>query len=356
MCGQVSPQLLPFFFFSPLWLIGLTSRIKKQGFRLIRKIPFVYGDFAWSNPLHPDIFSWRKEGWKAEVVRMACALFQAGPAPAVTSGGTESILMACKAYKTLAVLNHDDLFFSFSAHYFGNEAEAINKNTAMARIFPPLHLAVRYNLRCMWMPVWEVFLIVFMAKAGYPLAPFDFRVKGVTRISADTPQYGYAPKYFVLQNWPGGNLRLSPPVAGSRQEVSSRRAGRPMIAHGRETDTLERHQGRSSYSLSLFVFRGIPPQGVSVGWNLNTLQYPSSIHNLCTVLPHPSRRVADSLLRDSESRFICFPLMYPGAATSHPVHFHENMTSPLRQQKLSLQNSQMLYEGEQRNGRPLLQQ
>lgn len=51
---------------------------------------------------------------------------------------------------------------------------------------------------------------------------------------------------------------------------------------------------------------------------------------------------------------VCFPLMYPGAATSHPVHFHENMTSPLRQQKLSSLNSQMLHEGEQRNGRPLL--
>lgn len=50
----------------------------------------------------------------------------------------------------------------------------------------------------------------------------------------------------------------------------------------------------------------------------------------------------------------CFPLMYPGAVTSHPVHFHENMTSPVGQQKLSLQNSQMLNEGEQRNGRPLL--
>lgn len=31
------------------------------------------------------------------------------------------------------------------------------------------------------------FLIVFMEKAGYPLEqPFDFRVKGVTSISADT--------------------------------------------------------------------------------------------------------------------------------------------------------------------------
>jgi glutamate/tyrosine decarboxylase-like PLP-dependent enzyme len=30
------------------------------------------------------------------------------------------------------------------------------------------------------------FLIGFMAKAGYPLAPFDFRIKGVTSMSADT--------------------------------------------------------------------------------------------------------------------------------------------------------------------------
>lgn len=28
--------------------------------------------------------------------------------------------------------------------------------------------------------------MVFMDKAGYPLAPFDFRLKGVTSISADT--------------------------------------------------------------------------------------------------------------------------------------------------------------------------
>lgn len=30
------------------------------------------------------------------------------------------------------------------------------------------------------------FLIPFMDDAGFPLAPFDFRVEGVTSISADT--------------------------------------------------------------------------------------------------------------------------------------------------------------------------
>ncbi len=33
-----------------------------------------------------------------------------------------------------------------------------------------------------------------MKEAGFPLAPFDFSVDGVTSISADTHKYGYAPK------------------------------------------------------------------------------------------------------------------------------------------------------------------
>ena len=38
------------------------------------------------------------------------------------------------------------------------------------------------------------FLVPFMEEAGYPLPPFDFRVEGVTSISADTHKYGFAPK------------------------------------------------------------------------------------------------------------------------------------------------------------------
>lgn len=38
----------------------------------------VYGDFAWSNPLHPDIFPGVRK-MEAEVVRMACTLFHGGP-------------------------------------------------------------------------------------------------------------------------------------------------------------------------------------------------------------------------------------------------------------------------------------
>ena len=38
------------------------------------------------------------------------------------------------------------------------------------------------------------FLIAFADKVGVRLEPFDFRVAGVTSISADTHKFGYAPK------------------------------------------------------------------------------------------------------------------------------------------------------------------
>lgn len=122
-----------------------------------------------------------------------------------------------------------------------------------------LQLAVRYNIPLHVDACLGGFLIVFMDKAGYPLAPFDFRLKGVTSISADTHkvksvlvlnlpptlfcisvflkivcsclQYGFAPKgssvilysdkmyrhyqYFVAPDWQGG-IYASPSVAGSR--------------------------------------------------------------------------------------------------------------------------------------------
>ena len=68
------------------------------------------------------------------------------------------------------------------------------------------------------------FLLAFMEDAGFNVRPFDFRVKGVTSISADTHKYGYAPKgssvvlysntslryyqYFCYPDWPGKRFEL----------------------------------------------------------------------------------------------------------------------------------------------------
>lgn len=63
-----------------------------------------------------------------------------------------------------------------------------NREVPLSDTFPfgVFQLAVRYNLPLHVDACLGGFLIVFMAKAGYTLAPFDFRVKGVTSISADT--------------------------------------------------------------------------------------------------------------------------------------------------------------------------
>src|SRR5262249_30279724 len=75
------------------------------------------------------------------------------------------------------------------------------------------------------------FVLPWAEKLGYPVPPFDFRLPGVTSLSADTHKYGYAAKgtsvllyrtpglrryqYFAATEWPGG-LYFSPTVAGSR--------------------------------------------------------------------------------------------------------------------------------------------
>ncbi|XP_005735106.1 sphingosine-1-phosphate lyase 1 [Pundamilia nyererei] len=341
----------------------------------------VYGDFAWSNPLHPDIFPGVRK-MEAEVVRMACTLFHGGPnsCGTVTSGGTESILMACKAYRDIAYergVKHPEILapvsvhaaFDKAAHYFGMKLvhipldkktmkvdvkamrRAISKNTAMlvcsAPQFPhgiidPIEevakLAVRYNIPMHVDACLGGFLIVFMAKAGYPLAPFDFRVKGVTSMCYVSLQYGYAPKgssvilysdkkyrqyqYFVAADWQGG-IYASPSIAGSRPGGIIAACWATMMYMGENgyvdatkkiVSTAHKIKTEIRKIKGVFVF-GDPEVSVvaigsddfdifrlsnaltSKGWNLNTLQYPSSIHICCTVL-HTQPGVADHFIRD----------------------------------------------------------
>ncbi|HEY8075418.1 MAG TPA: aspartate aminotransferase family protein [Labilithrix sp.] len=75
------------------------------------------------------------------------------------------------------------------------------------------------------------FFLPWVEKLGRPVAPFDFRVPGVTSMSADLHKYGYAAKgasvvlyrthalrrhqFFVHADWPGG-LFGSPGILGTR--------------------------------------------------------------------------------------------------------------------------------------------
>lgn len=67
---------------------------------LIKLTTEVYGKASYTNPLHPDVFPGVCK-MEAEVVRMTANLFHGSSKSCgtMTTGGTESIMMACKAYR-----------------------------------------------------------------------------------------------------------------------------------------------------------------------------------------------------------------------------------------------------------------
>ncbi|NXG08140.1 SGPL1 lyase, partial [Sakesphorus luctuosus] len=349
--------------------------------KLTQLLVKVYEEFAWSNPLHPDIFPGLRK-MEAEVVRIACTLFNGGPEScgAMTSGGTESILMACKAYRDLAYergIKQPEMLvpvsahaaFDKAAHYFGMKLiqipltkamevdvqamkRAISKNTAMlvcsAPQFPhgimdPIEevaeLAVKYKIPFHVDACLGGFLIAFMDKAGFPLKRrFDFRVEGVTSISADTHKYGYAPKgssvvlysdknyrkyqFFVAPDWQGG-IYASPSVAGSRPGGIIAACWATLLHIGesgyveatkRIIKTARFLESELRKIDSIFIF-GKPEVSVlsigsdtfdiyrlsnflaAKGWNLNVLQFPPSIH-LCITQLHTKPGVAAEFLKD----------------------------------------------------------
>ena len=91
------------------------------------------------------------------------------------------------------------------------------------------------------------FILPFGEELGYPIPPFDFRVPGVTSVSADTHKYGFAAKgastiiyrdsdllqhqIFVSENWPGG-VFASPALLGTRPGGSIAAAWAAMQAMG----------------------------------------------------------------------------------------------------------------------------
>lgn len=381
------------------WEQGRVSGAVYSGEKdLIKLLVKVYEDFAWSNPLHPDVFPGVRK-MEAEIVRIACTLFHGGPnsCGTVTSGGTESILMACKAYRDLAYergIKYPEILapvsahaaFDKAAHYFGMKMvhiplnaetmevdikamkRAITRNTAMLvcsspqfphGIIDPIEdvakLAVTYNIPFHVDACLGGFLIVFMEKAGFSLPPFDFRVKGVTSISADTHKYGYAPKgssvvlysdkkyrhyqFFVAPDWQGG-IYASPAIAGSRAGGIIAACWATMMYKGEDgyvqatkniVSTLHFIESRLRKIDGIFVF-GRPQVSVvaigskvfdvfrlsnaltAIGWRLNTLQFPSSIH-ICVTLLHTKPGVAQQFVKDVED-CVCEIMENPKAKTT----------------------------------------
>ena len=79
------------------WEDGLVSgAVYHGGVDLMKLQAEAFEKFGVANPIHPDVFPGVRK-MEAEVVAMVLAMFNAPPGGAgvTTSGGTESILMAC---------------------------------------------------------------------------------------------------------------------------------------------------------------------------------------------------------------------------------------------------------------------
>lgn len=196
-------------------------------------------DNIHANPLHPEMFPEVRRD-EASIISMTKNLLKAGANADghVTSGGTESIMLACRAAKNrgkdlynitkpeMIIPSSAHTSFSSAAEYFGinlitipvdkttnfvldpkKVKTAVTSNTvlivASAPCFPygtidPIEdiskIVEEYQGRIGFHVDCCVggFLLPFMQK--YAIKPYDFRVKGVTSISSDTHKYGFGPK------------------------------------------------------------------------------------------------------------------------------------------------------------------
>lgn len=104
------------------WQEGFVSgAVYNYDSKVIDLMTKVYSKTAYTNPLHSDIFPGVCK-MEAEVIRMVAHLFNGGSSTcgSITTGGTESILLACKAYRDygLAVngIEHPNMVVATTAH------------------------------------------------------------------------------------------------------------------------------------------------------------------------------------------------------------------------------------------------
>ncbi|MBX5483926.1 MAG: aspartate aminotransferase family protein [Myxococcaceae bacterium] len=257
------------------WKEGKTfSLVYYAGEEISALVKDAYTMFMAENGLSPLAFNSLRR-FETEVVAMAADLFHGGTEAAgtMTSGGSESILMAVKTARdwaraergvtepemVLPITVHPA--FEKAAHYFGVKAvhapigrdfradvdemeKRITDRTILvvgsAPAYPhgaidPIEeiaaLAKRRGLLCHVDACVGGFLLPWAKRLGYPIPKWDFEVDGVTSISADLHKYGFAAKgasvlvfrnaalrrhqFFTYGEWPGG-LYASPSMTGTR--------------------------------------------------------------------------------------------------------------------------------------------
>ncbi|XGW27072.1 hypothetical protein V3C99_007569 [Haemonchus contortus] len=251
----------------------------------------IYSKYAFSNPLHPDVFPGVRK-MEAETIRMVLSLYNAPPesSGSLTTGGTESIIMACIAYRNRAMqkgVENPVIVCSETAHAAFDKAAfmcgmrvrhiAVDENNrvnlalmekaidsdvcmlvASAPNFPSgtvdsvpevAKLGMKYHIPVHVDACLGGFLIPFMDECGFDIPVFDFRNEGVTSISCDTHKYGCTPKgssivmyrskellhyqYFSVPEWTGG-IYATPTICGSRAGANSAVAWATLLSFGKK--------------------------------------------------------------------------------------------------------------------------
>ena len=355
----------------PTWETGRVSGTMYCGdHEHYRFLDEAFGLFAHVNVLQRDICPSATK-FEGEVIAMALDLMHAEavtdtePAGMITTGGTGSIVHALLAYRDHArryrgitkpnfikpETGHPA--FDKGCHLFGIElrkapidpvstlvdvewvAENIDENTiaimgsapnyGFGTIDPVPELGQLALDRGVGLHVDGClggFLLPFGAELGYDIPLFDFRVPGVTSISADNHKYGYALKgastllfrdktyrnaqYFYLLDWTGGKY-MSPGIEGSRSGGLIAAAWASMVQLGRvgyrnyakaifETAFAMQDVVRSHPELTImgdptfcFSFRSdefdiyhVADALKPKGWRFNGQQYPNAIHMAVT--------------------------------------------------------------------------
>ncbi len=315
--------------------------------------------------------------FESEIIAMTAKMLNAAAAKAhdpddavcgtVTSGGSESIAMAMKVYRDRARvekgITRPEVIMPRTAHpafnkageYFGitlvpvpveppdyrvdpaEMASRITENTVAivgsAGNYPyglidPMEalsdIARKHGIGLHVDGCLGGFILPWVEKLGYPVPPFDFRLPGVTTISADTHKFGFALKgtsvvlyrnpglrryqYFSFPDWPGG-IYASPTAAGSRSGGLSAATWASMVYLG-ENGYLQAAAAIMEVadaiktvvtSIPELILIGDPTFLISFrsetidvfhvndfmktrGWRFNCLQLPPALH-FCVTLP-----------------------------------------------------------------------
>lgn len=258
------------------WKAGKTwSLVYSAGEEHDHLLKSAYEEYFSENYLNPFAFK-SLQHMEHEVVRMTAGMLHGNEKAVGTmsSGGTESILLAVYTYREWARHHHPHIkypeiiapqtihpAFDKAAHLFGlllhktpvdegrraQPAEMeplINKNTILLVASAPSYpngildpidriaiLAEKYRLPFHVDACIGGFILPWMERLGIKIPDWDFRIPGVTSISADVHKFGFGPKgssvilyrsmdylkhqFIITTDYPGG-IYISPTLMGTR--------------------------------------------------------------------------------------------------------------------------------------------